>query len=126
MALGLSAGIAIGSFVLAPVVIAQLPADYFQEQRRQRNPSRDRRPVLQFTLASLQNLFGVTLIVAGAAMIPLPGQGLLTMAIGVGLVEFPGKQRLVNALVSRPMVLDSLNWIRAKARKAPFMTPATD
>lgn len=123
VALGLSAGISIGSLVLAPSVIARLPADYFRDQRRARDASRAPRPLLHFTMALLKNLLGGALIVAGAAMIVLPGQGLLTMAIGVGLVDFPGKRRLVNAVVRRPVVLRSLNWVRAKAHKAPFLEP---
>lgn len=127
LALGLSAGITIGSLVLAPMIIARLPADYFLEQRqRVREDSPSLHPVLHYTVASLKNLLGVTLIVVGAAMVPLPGQGLLTMVVGLGLVDFPGKHRLVNAVVGRPMVLHSLNWIRAKAHQAPFLTPATD
>ena len=126
LALGLSAGITIGSLVLAPVFIARLPADYFQEQRRRpREDSRSPLHLLHFTVASLKNLLGVTLVVVGSAMIVLPGQGLLTMVVGLSLVDFPGKQRLVNAIVGRPVVLRSLNWIRAKARKAPFLAPAT-
>ncbi len=126
LALGLSAGITIGSLVLAPVIIARLPANHFQEQRRRpREASNWRYPLLHFTVASLKNLLGVTLIVAGAAMIVLPGQGLLTMVVGLSLVDFPGRHRLINAIAGRPAVLRSLNWIRAKVRRTPFLAPAT-
>lgn len=125
LALGLSAGISIGSLILAPVVIARLPANYFLERpRHPRETSWDPRRPLHFALAVLKNLLGVALIVIGVAMVPFPGQGLLTMVVGIGLVDFPGKQRLSNAIVRRPMVLRSLNWVRIKARKAPFSAPA--
>ncbi len=124
IALGLSTVISIGSVVLAPLVIARLPPDYFQQERRPRYLARGRRPLLHFMLTALKNLLGIGLILAGAAMILLPGQGLLTMVIGVALIDFPGKSRLVSAIVRRPTVLRSLNWIRAKVHKPPFLVPA--
>lgn len=126
-ALGLSTLISIGSLALAPIAIARLPPDYFVEDQPSQRPPRAiaRRPLVHVTLSALKNLLGISLIVAGAAMFVLPGQGLLTMVVGVGLLDFPGKHRLVNALVHRPLVLRSLNWVRAKANTPPFVTEAT-
>lgn len=124
LALGLSAGITIGSLILAPLIILRLPADHFHEQRRQDKDIHSPNPVLHYTVASVKNLLGVTLIVVGAAMVPFPGQGLLTMVVGLSLVDFPGKHRLVNAIVRIPAVMRSLNWIRAKGSRAPFVSPA--
>lgn len=126
LALGLSAGITLGSLFLAPLAIARLPADYFLE-RRQRAPedSRSPYPVIHYTVVSLKNLLGVALLVVGTAMVPFPGQGLLTMVVGLSLVDFPGKHHLVTAVGRSPVVLRSLNWFRARAHKAPFLTPAT-
>jgi hypothetical protein len=124
-ALGLSAVISIASLALAPLAIARLPADYFQQDRPPRRRPEGRRPLIHFTLTALKNVFGLFLIAAGGAMIVLPGQGLLTMVVGVGLLDFPGKHHIVNAFVRRPLVLRSLNWVRAKAHKPPFAAPAT-
>lgn len=125
LALGVSAGITAGSVILAPIIIAQLPADYFQEQpRRPREESRRAHPLLHYTVASIKNLLGAALIVVGAVMVPFPGQGLLTMIVGLGIVDLPGKHRLVTAIVRRPAVLRSLNWIRAKSHKSAFLAPA--
>ena len=125
LALGLSAGITIGSLALAPLIIARLPADYFQKQRRgPRSASNGDRPLLHFTITALKNLLGIGLIVAGTAMIVLPGQGLLTLIVGLSLVDFPGKHRLINALVERPVVLRSVNLLRTKLGRPPFATPA--
>jgi hypothetical protein len=124
VALGLSTVISIASLLLAPIAIARLPPDYFVEDQPSRKVARGRHPLRHATLAALKNALGVSLIIAGAALLVLPGQGLLTMVVGVGLLDFPGRHRLVNALVHRPLVLRTLNWVRAKAHSPPFVAPA--
>ena len=51
----------------------------------------------------------------GAAMLVLPGQGILTILAGVMLLDFPGRHRLVCWIVTRHAVLNSLNWVRRRA-----------
>jgi hypothetical protein len=64
---------------------------------------------------------GVFLLVCGIVMLVLPGQGLITMLIGLSLIPFPGKNKVEQNLLSRKSVRSSLNWIRIKANKAPFI-----
>jgi hypothetical protein len=66
-------------------------------------------------------IFGVCLFVLGLLMLILPGQGLITMLIGLSLFPFPGKDKLEQNLLSRKLVRSSLNWIRIKANKEPFI-----
>ncbi len=66
-------------------------------------------------------LLGVLLLSAGIAMLVLPGQGLITILVGLSLIPFPGKRRLELFLLSRKEVRSSLNWIRIKANKDPFI-----
>ena len=44
----------------------------------------------------------------------IPGQGLLTILIGLILLDFPGKRGLERRLVSRPSVLAAINRLRAR------------
>jgi len=53
-------------------------------------------------------------------MIVTPGQGLLTILIGVTLLDFKGKHELERKLVRQPSVLRAVNWLRAKAGRAPL------
>jgi len=53
-------------------------------------------------------------------MLVLPGQGVMTVLIGVALLDFPGKHRLQRWIVGRRGVLDALNWIRRKRGRPPF------
>jgi hypothetical protein len=39
---------------------------------------------------------------AGAAMMVLPGPGVVALMIGVAMADFPGKKRLLKWLLTRP------------------------
>lgn len=74
-----------------------------------------------FLLKTLKILFGIVLVLLGLAMLVLPGQGLLTIVIGLSLLPFPGKDQLEQYLLSQQALRSSLNWIRKKANKEPFI-----
>lgn len=119
--------IGVGSLVVTlialPLVILRIPADYFVRDRRLGLVSRTRHPAITFLLLALKNLLGVTLFVLGAVMLFIPGQGILTMLIGLLLMNFPGKYQLEQRLVRRPAVLRTLNRIRARWNRAPLHPP---
>ena len=108
------------SLAVIPWLVTKIPVDYFHAEHR-RAKTAGVRPVSIQLLLGLKNLFGCLLILLGLVMLVLPGQGILTIVIGLFLMNFPGKYRLERALVSRPKVLNSLNWIRAKAQKPPLV-----
>jgi hypothetical protein len=62
-------------------------------------------------------------VVAGLVMLVVPGQGLLTLAVGLMLMDFPGKFRLERWLATRGPVWRSLNWLRKRARRPPLERP---
>lgn len=66
-------------------------------------------------------ILGVFLLLCGIVMLVLPGQGLITIVIGLSLIPFPGKTKIEQNLLSRKSVRSSLNWIRIKANKEPFI-----
>ena len=102
----------LASVVLVPRFLARLPPDYLQASKPAESPS--------VLLRVLRNLFGVVLILLGIAMLVLPGQGLLTLLVGVLLVDFPGKQQLVRRILSRPKVLSVVNKLRGHRGAAPL------
>ena len=114
-------GISVAMFritiVAIPVVVAWLPADYFVRPRRQGGEI----GVINWTFLVAKNVVGAVMILAGVAMLVLPGQGLLTILLGLLLMNFPGKHRMEYWLVSRPRVLSSLNWMRAKLQHPPLV-----
>ena len=66
-------------------------------------------------------IIGIFLLVCGIAMLVLPGQGLLTMLIGLSMLPFPGKHKIEQNLLARKSIRSSLNWIRIKANKEVFI-----
>jgi UPF0716 family protein affecting phage T7 exclusion len=72
----------------------------------------------------LKNLIGAVLLVGGIAMLVLPGQGLLTMLLGLSLINFPGKFWLERKLIQRRAVHRSVNWIRRKGGSEPMVVPS--
>lgn len=113
------------SLILIPWLIIRLPRDYFTDAYRHKSKLKTIHPLVYFLIRAGKNALGLALIVAGLAMLILPGQGVLTILIGIGLVDFPGKYGFERRLVSRPRVWRSLNWIRSKAAKEPLIFPET-
>jgi hypothetical protein len=75
-----------------------------------------------------KNLLGLALVAAGVVMaLPgVPGQGLLTMLVGIFLLDVPGKRRLERALFRRGRVLATINRIRARFGQPPLVVDEAD
>ncbi len=110
----------VGSLIGIPWILVRLPADYF-DVRVPRQWMDGRHPFLRLAGRIVKNLVGVVLLLAGIAMLVLPGQGILTILIGVSLIDFPGKHRLEARLISQPLVLQTINQVRAKFGRPPLV-----
>jgi hypothetical protein len=110
----------IATLIAVPIVVTRLPADYFARPDHHRQPRASGHPLLNMVVIAVKNLLGVILVLAGIAMLVLPGQGLLTIAVGIMLMNFPGKYRLEQWVVSRPLVFGALNWLRRRSGRAPL------
>lgn len=114
------------TLIVFPLVIIYLPQDYFVRHERDPAHQKRRHPVVWLTLTILKNIFGWVLILAGIAMLVLPGQGVLSILMGATLANFPGKYTLERRLVRRPAVSRTLNKIRIRAGKPPLEIPPSD
>jgi hypothetical protein len=121
LVLGMSLGVGLFSFLLGLLVMVGLPADYFIRGKKQPKPAH---PVFRLSLKIMKNLIGGLILFAGLVMaIPMvPGPGLLFILIGIGMIDFPGKQALERRLLREPHVLSSVNKIRARFGKSPLLT----
>jgi UPF0716 family protein affecting phage T7 exclusion len=70
-----------------------------------------------------KNLLGAVFIVTGFIMLFIPGQGVLTILIGLTLVNFPKKRALERRIIRQEKMHQAVNWIRAKAGKPPVKVP---
>lgn len=120
---GLSLLLLLATVLAVPWVVTRLPADYFDHTRRWHWREESGHPLLALALAMLKNSVGVVLVILGAVMLVTPGQGVLTLLVGLLLMNFPGKYRLERWLVQRPGVLGTLNWLRRRKALPEFETP---
>lgn len=108
------------SLVCIPLLVARLPRNFFQLPAAGRTIQRHQLTVGSIFLLCLRNMIGLALLLAGIAMLFLPGQGLVTIIIGLTIMSFPYKQQLVYSLTRPQSVQRSLDWIRKKSRKESF------
>lgn len=118
--LPLSVFVFIASIAAVSAIAVRLPADYFRGEHPVRKSFPRLHPHLRRVLWLAKQVLGVVLIIMGLIMLVTPGQGLLTILIGVTLLDFEGKYELERRLLSRPSVLRAINWLRARAGRAPL------
>lgn len=102
------------TMVIAGTVLVTAPADYLSEARVRRR--------LHWTWRTLRTALGLVLVVVGLLLsLPgVPGQGVLTILAGLMLIEFPGRRRLLRAIIGRPAVLSAVNRLRARFDRPPL------
>lgn len=111
----------IGTLILMPILVVRLPIDYFAHPGRRRKPWMSVNAIFRILLLIGKNILGIVFVCAGIVMLVLPGQGILTILIGLTLIDFPGKFTFERWLVTRPAVLKSVNWLRQKAGRERFV-----
>lgn len=110
----------VGSLLALPWLVGVIPEDYFLHQRRNPVDLKQRHPVVRLLLLIGKNLLGMLLLCGGILMLFLPGQGLLTLAMGMLLLDYPGKFSIERRIVAHPSVLKGINWLRAKGNHPPI------
>jgi len=107
-----------GSLAIVSLVLVKLPATYFKRSN-ERTFLANRTPIIRWSAILGKNLAGVVLVVVGILLsLPgVPGQGMLTILLGIMLLDFPGKPRFEYWLVSRPKILQAINKLRHRFSK---------
>lgn len=103
----------VGTLAAIPWLVRRLPADYFV------------RPPPKHSLPKkiARNVIGFALIAAGIAMLVLPGQGIITVLLGLSIVDLPIKHRIVGRLLRQPKIQEGVQRLRSKAGKPPLVIP---
>ena len=106
------------SLAMVTFFVVRIPADYFLVGRKPPAGSIQ----VRVAVAILKNLGGVALVLVGIVLsLPgIPGQGILTILVGLMLTDLPGVRRLEHALARRPSVRRALDTIRAKFGREPL------
>ncbi len=108
------------NLAIVSFVLVKLPASYFQKSHP-RDFWTDRHPMVRLIGKIGKNALGVALVLLGVVLsLPgIPGQGLITILLGIMLLEFPGKRRLELEIVSRPRIFNAINKLRHRFGKPP-------
>ncbi len=109
-----------GSLIAIPFILIRLPADFF-DIRVPRRWMEEHHPMLRVMGHLVKNLVGGIFLFVGFLMLFLPGQGILTMLIGVSMLDFPGKRKLEAKIIGLPTVLNAINSMREKLGKPPLI-----
>ena len=127
MELGMIAGFSVvmffASILSLPFLLSFIPPDYFQYAEPYRVHHTFKHPLVRLSIIIAKNILGWLLIITGAILLILPGQGLITLVAGMLLINFPGKRKVERKLVSNHSVLHAINWLRAKRNKEPLLAP---
>jgi hypothetical protein len=106
---------------IVSLILVKLPPDHFSKNRKTKLWS-GKRPALHAAKVIGKNIAGVLLVALGVVLsIPgVPGQGLLTILLGIMLLDFPGRHRLEQKLLSKPSIVKTINRLRARFDKPPL------
>ncbi len=110
----------IASLAIIPWVLVRIPSDYFSHKKRQKYQWDNYPPILRLAFVLLKNILGVVFILIGIILLILPGQGILMIVAGLFFVDFPYKYEVEGWIIKHPVVLGSINRLRAKAKRSPL------
>ena len=118
---GVSAVLFVLSVVGVPWFVARLPTDYFSRRELFQIGLTPPKPkLLRVAFRIAKNALGILLLLAGLAMLVLPGQGLITMAVSLVFLDFPGRKRLERRILGARPVLRAINALRRRAGRPPL------
>ena len=109
----------VGALIAIPFILVRLPTEFF-DTRVPRRWMENHHPVLRLLGHLAKNVVGAIFLFAGFLMLFLPGQGILTMLIGITMLDFPGKRKLEAKMIGQPAVLGTINNMRQKFGKPPL------
>jgi hypothetical protein len=121
----IGAGIFLVSFFanlgIVSLILVKLPADHFSKSRKTKFWAGPR-PWLHAAKVIGKNIGGILLVALGVVLsLPgVPGQGLLTVLLGVMLLDFPGRDRLEQKLLNKPSIVNTINKLRGRFGKRPL------
>ena len=110
------------SFGAIGLVMVKIPPNYFSSHYQ-----RDFLPgspwLVRWGAVIAKNIAGFLLILLGIILsLPgVPGQGILTILLGLIFLDIPGKRPIEAKIIQRPAVLSAINKLRARYDKPPLV-----
>lgn len=110
------------SFLCIGIVMVKIPENYFSSHYQQ-----DFLPgspwIVRWGAVVAKNVLGFFLVILGIILsLPgVPGQGILTILLGLIMLDIPGKRPLEARIIKRPTILAAINDLRARYKKPPLV-----
>jgi hypothetical protein len=110
------------SFAAIAIVMVKVPPNYFSASH-DRAFMTERHWFVRSGAMIAKNLLGLFLIVLGIILsLPgVPGQGILTILLGLIMLDIPGKRPLEAKIIQQPRLLAAVNELRARYNKPPLI-----
>ena len=110
------------NLALVSLILVKIPADYFQDSAKKKFLAKQS-PVVRVLAIIGKNVAGVLLVILGVLLsLPgVPGQGILTILLGIMLLDFPGRRSLERRIVGWPKVFNAINKLRRRFDKPPLV-----
>jgi hypothetical protein len=110
------------NLAIVSIILVKIPATYFKKSHS-REFWKDRSPAVRLLGVILKNGLGVLLVALGIVLsLPgVPGQGFLTILLGIMLLDFPGRRKLELKILTRPQVFKAINKLRDRFGKPPLI-----
>jgi len=109
------------NLAIVSFILVKIPADHFKKDRKTKFWSGSK-PAVHALAVIGKNILGVLLVALGIVLsLPgVPGQGLLTVLLGIMLLDFPGRDSLERKLLKRPEIIKTINRLRGRFDKPPL------
>jgi hypothetical protein len=101
----------VATLVAIPMFLVRVPDDYFARPRTACSP----------WVRGVRAALGLAIIALGAAMLVLPGQGVLTILVGLSVLDLPINDRIVTWLLGLPRVRHAVDTLRHRAGRGPLL-----
>ncbi len=108
------------SYAVVVLVMVKIPANYFSPHYSS-DTANSKSFFVRWGAVVFKNLMGVFLVLLGIAMMVGPGPGLLTVLIGLIMLDIPGKRPFEARIIQRPAILSAVNNLRARYNKSPLI-----
>lgn len=109
------------NLAIVSFILVKIPADHFKKDRQTKFWSGPK-PAVHALAVIGKNILGILLVALGIVLsLPgVPGQGLLTVLLGIMLLDFPGRDSLERKLLKRPEIIKTINRLRGRFDKPPL------
>lgn len=99
-------------------LVLLIPENYFKEKKN--SILKEKYFFYWIAFKFIKNSLGYLLIIGGFLMLVLPGQGILTIFVGMILSDYPGKYHIEKKIIQSSIILRTINSIRKKSGKKPL------